>query len=1030
MTSLTYLEEANLLENLRMRFSRGDIYTNIARVLVAVNPYQKLDIYGDAHMNNYRGTDFRNRPPHTFRVAEECFQLLTTYGNNQSLIVSGESGAGKTESAKQLMRYLARRSTKSDADSKESIESQVLGTNPILEAFGNAKTVLNNNSSRFGKLTKIFFSGTSRKEGGSGEMRIIGACTETYLLEKSRVVALANGERNYHVFHQLFSDANPDRAAFGLDGGQTRFRYVSQGNTPVASGINDGADFVELGEALNTIGINGEGRKAIFSVVAALLHIGNITFQAKDGNDEMMKVHPESAQSLTLAAALLGVSSEQLEKRLTTQTIVVRRDKVVKTLNLEAALFNRDAFAKDVYKCLFDFVVLQTNLALMRDFASTRWVGILDVFGFECFAYNSLEQFFINFANERLQNHFNSQILLSEQDEYIREAIFWTPVDVVSNQDTIELINHRVNGLVALLNTACLMPKCTDETFVDLIFSTHPAHNRIKRVTKQEVKESDASTAPTSPTHTNVNVGKSKAASERINGFSFRHYAGDVVYNAREFLVKNMDQTQADTKDLLKSSSNKSVVAKLGAADDEDDDNAPAKPGVARGKAQAKKKTLGSLFQMQLDLLMETLCATQPHFVRCIKPNRIKAGQVFDVFYVRPQLRCGGLVEAVRMLKCGYPSRVSYTDIANRFAAFAGVDASAVNARDLCEAVLNTFGLERSSYQMGLTKAFFKPGKQAFIDEMLAVPISSIDKSVPSLIRRWLSRKKIMRSTAVVKGSVRFITMLRHRRAAVRFIRAARLVVRLKKTILLKARGIRLRSAVGSIQAAIRAIQLSSNFNIARQSGVKIVRFWRKNRSRRELHAELGRRVKVRTRNLRREARLDQFRKTHKDDPQSVALFQAREAAWEKITTWMAAILEKHPTCVDIIDMLDTADEPKAASIWASGVVLATLTACIADPAQNVAAKVHSKASPGSFFARDNIDIFLTYARNLGVEVQVSRGCPDCHRAFLFDLRINRSRTTTSSEQDVAEAKSYCRLLFGSLNWRTRNAAYYPRMSD
>jgi myosin heavy subunit len=835
MTALSHLEEPNMIRCLEVRYDESQIYTNIAGVLVAINPYRDLGIYTKEHMTKYRGQRRLDTvTPHIFAVAERAYQALLE-GGNQSMICCGESGSGKTESTKMLMRYLANITTiggdaaVGDAGSNELkqslVEKQVVQANPVLEAFGNAKTLMNNNSSRFAKFTKLYLSPT--------EGRIVGAHTETYLLEKSRVVHPSEGERNFHVFYQLC--AGPMRKELQLESAGS-FHYLSAGHCIELKGVSDADNFTELRECMSLMGISDEDTTTVFAIVGAVMRLGNINF-----HDEHKAVMEEKVEAIVAArnrsasavariaesdarldnesmyhvqqiAKLLGCSAEKLESRLTHRRIQIRgKETFDKELSVEQAIANRDAISKALYNALFQWIVQAINKALYtgdESIDSLKWIGILDVFGFESFDYNSFEQFCINFCNERLQHFFNGHILRSEQEEYNREAIHWVPLQLPDNSDVIELITSRPSGLLCLLDSACIMPKGSHETFHTNLFGVFKSHPRLTEAKPPRDLSKHSRSLTSSFTRLNI----------KFCGFTINHYAGNVDYNAEHFLTKNHGSTHPDTIELF-SSSGLPLVRALFEAEFKE---------LQRSQQGNRFVSIGSTFSSQLVTLMKTLKTTTPYFVRCASPNGDQLPNKFVWEYVKPQLVYGGLVEALRMLKFGYPSRVKYDVIAEKYAHALNPMPENLNTRNFCEAILNVFGLSSSQYQLGLTKVFFRPGQQEFLDSIFRRSDDPLTPEMDKKIRQWLVRRRNQRAVWAVRTFVAFRKRQKHIRAAHQFRHAVRLALIYMRT---------LRAGLYRYRRMGQARKFAVNY---------IQRWWRDSYRRQKLSQELQKRIRTR----------------------------------------------------------------------------------------------------------------------------------------------------------------------------------------
>ncbi|VAH77128.1 unnamed protein product [Triticum turgidum subsp. durum] len=432
MTRLSYLHEPGVLQNLATRYELNEIYTYTGSILIAVNPFQRLLHLYDTHMmEQYKGADFGELSPHVFAIADVAYREMINEGKNNSILVSGESGAGKTETTKMLMRYLAHLGGRSGVEGR-TVEQQ---SNPVLEAFGNAKTVRNNNSSRFGKFVEIQFDKTGR---------ISGAAIRTYLLERSRVCQINTPERNYHCFYFLCAAPPEDTQRYKLADARS-FHYLNQSSCIEVEGINDAEEYLATRRAMDIVGINEEEQEAIFRVVAAVLHIGNINFAKGKEVDSSVIQDDNSRFHLNTASELLECDCNNLEKALITREIVTPEEIITRTLDPESALASRDALAKTIYSRLFDWIVEKINVSIGQDPNSKQLIGVLDIYGFESFKINSFEQLCINYTNEKLQQHFNQHVFKMEQEEYTREEINWSYIEFVDNQDVLDLIEKLVD---------------------------------------------------------------------------------------------------------------------------------------------------------------------------------------------------------------------------------------------------------------------------------------------------------------------------------------------------------------------------------------------------------------------------------------------------------------------------------------------------------------------------------------------------------------------------------------------------------
>ncbi|XP_023639567.1 myosin-12 isoform X2 [Capsella rubella] len=689
MTKLAYLHEPGVLHNLDCRFALNEIYTYTGNILIAVNPFQRLPhLYSVHMMEQYKGAAFGELSPHLFAVADTSYRAMINEARSQSILVSGESGAGKTETTKMLMRYLAFMGGRSDTEGR-SVEQQVLESNPVLEAFGNAKTVKNNNSSRFGKFVEIQFD----KRG-----KISGAAIRTYLLERSRVCQVSDPERNYHCFYMLCA-APPEEAKKFKVGDPRMFHYLNQTNCYEVSNVDDAREYMETRNAMDIVGIGQEAQDAIFRVVAAILHLGNVNFIKGEEADSSKLRDDKSRYHLQTAAELLMCNEKMMEDSLCKRVIVTPDGNITKPLDPESAASNRDALAKTVYSRLFDWIVDKINSSIGQDPNAKSLIGVLDIYGFESFKINSFEQLCINLTNEKLQQHFNQHVFKMEQEEYTREEINWSYVEFVDNQDVLDLIEKKPGGIIALLDEACMFPKSTHETFAQKMYQTYKGH---KRFSKPKLAQT---------------------------AFTVNHYAGDVTYSAEQFLDKNKDYVVAEHQALL-DASKCSFVANL----------FPPLPEDA--SKQSKFSSIGTRFKQQLQALMETLNTTEPHYIRCVKPNAVLKPGIFENDNVLNQLRCGGVLEAIRISCAGYPTKRAFDEFLDRFVMLATDVPDGSDEKSACASICDKMGLK--GYQIGKTKIFLRAGQMAELDARRTEVLAGATKLIQRQIRTYLTRKEFL----------------------------------------------------------------------------------------------------------------------------------------------------------------------------------------------------------------------------------------------------------------------------------------------
>ncbi|XP_072960538.1 myosin-1-like [Typha angustifolia] len=664
LLQLSYLNEPSVLYNLQHRYFQDMIYTKAGPVLVAINPFKKLHLYGDDFIQAYRRKAIES--PHVYAIADRAIREMIRDEVNQSIIISGESGAGKTETAKIAMQYL------SALGRGSGIEYEILQTNPILEAFGNAKTLKNDNSSRFGKLIEIHFSSTGK---------ISGAMIQTFLLEKSRVVQCAIGERSYHIFYQLCAGAPLSiREKLNLKNVED-YNYLKQSTCYSIVGVDDSERFCTLMEAMDAVHISKEDQDNVFALLAAVLWLGNISFAVIDNENHVEVVADEGAHTVT---QLIGCSISELISTLSTRKMVVGDDIIVQKLTLCQAIDTRDALAKSLYAGLFEWLVEQINKSLAVGKSCTgRSISILDIYGFESFDKNSFEQFCINYANERLQQHFNRHLFKLEQEEYIQDGIDWAKVDFEDNQDCLNLLEKKPLGLLSLLDEESTFPSGTDLTFANKL--------------KQHLKSNSC------------------FRGERGKAFTVHHYAGEVLYDTSGFLEKNRDLLHMDSIRLLascKCSLPQNFAFKMLVQSEN-----VALNNYRSSSADSQKLSVATKFKGQLFELMQRLGNTTPHFIRCIKPNNSQLPSTYEQGLVLHQLRCCGVLEVVRISRSGYPTRMSHQKFARRYGFLLLENVASQDPLSVSAAILRQFNILPEMYQVGYTKLFFRTGQIGTLED-------------------------------------------------------------------------------------------------------------------------------------------------------------------------------------------------------------------------------------------------------------------------------------------------------------------------
>lgn len=663
LLQLSYLNEPSVIHSLKCRYSDDMIYTKAGPVLVAVNPFKKVHLYGNDFLRAYRHKTLD--APHVYAVADAAFSEMMRDGINQSVIISGESGAGKTETAKLTMQYLAA------LGGGSGIEHKILNTNPIMEAFGNAKTSRNDNSSRFGRLIEIQFSATGT---------ICGAKMQTFLLEKSRVVRRPKGERSYHIFYQLCAGAPLVlKDKLNLKSAH-EYEYLKQSVCLSIPEVDDAQMFQMLMEAFDTVRICRVDQENAFAMIAAVLWLGNVKFEVID-NEKHVQVIP--GDGVTSAAKLMGCEVDELMLALSTRTIQAGDDSIVQRLTLQQAIDTRDALAKSIYDNLFEWLVEQINNSLEAGKRCTGrcCISILDIYGFESFHNNSFEQFCINYTNERLQQYFNRHLFKLEQEEYTQDGIDWSNVDFIDNIECLNLFEKKPLGLFSLLDEESNLSKATDLTLA-IKFQKHLSSNPFFKV-------------------------------EMDGAFKILHYAGEVLYDTSGFLEKNRDPHYSGLVQLLQSCS--CQLLGLFASRTLNQSKRLTSPQWFNG-TDAQNHSVGTKFKAQLFRLMQRLENTTPHFIRCIKPNSKQLPGLFENDVVLEQLRCGGVLEVVRISKSGYPTRITHQQFAERYGFLLLDDIDFRDPLIVSISILQQFNILPEMYQVGYTKLFFRSEQIAALE--------------------------------------------------------------------------------------------------------------------------------------------------------------------------------------------------------------------------------------------------------------------------------------------------------------------------
>ncbi|XP_060109371.1 myosin-4-like [Heteronotia binoei] len=717
MAMMTHLHEPAVLYNLKERYAAWMIYTYSGLFCVTVNPYKWLPVYNAEVVSAYRGKKRQEAPPHIFSISDNAYQFMLTDRENQSVLITGESGAGKTVNTKRVIQYFATIAVTGDKKKEEAapqpgkmqgtLEDQIISANPLLEAFGNAKTVRNDNSSRFGKFIRIHFGATGK---------LSSADIETYLLEKSRVTFQLKAERSYHIFYQIMSNKKPELIEMLLiTTNPYDFAYVSQGEITVAS-IDDQEELMATDSAIDILGFTAEEKTAIYKLTGAVMHYGNMKFKQKQREEQ---AEPDGTEVADKAAYLMNLNSADLLKALCYPRVKVGNEYVTKGQTVQQVYNSVGALAKSVFEKMFLWMVIRINQQLDTKQPRQHYIGVLDIAGFEIFDFNSLEQLCINFTNEKLQQFFNHHMFVLEQEEYKKEGIDWEFIDFgMDLAACIELIEKPM-GIFSILEEECMFPKATDTSFKNKLYDQHLG--KCKNFEKPK-------------------PGKGKAEAH----FSLVHYAGTVDYNISGWLDKNKDPLNETVLQLFQKSSMKTLALLFA------DRPADAEGG---GKKAGKKKgssfqTVSALFRENLNKLMSNLRSTHPHFVRCLIPNETKTPGAMEHELVLHQLRCNGVLEGIRICRKGFPSRIIYGDFKQRYRilnASAIPEGQFIDSKKASEKLLGSIDVDHTQYKFGHTKVFFKAGLLGTLEEMRDDKLAQLITRTQAMCRGYVMRVEFKR---------------------------------------------------------------------------------------------------------------------------------------------------------------------------------------------------------------------------------------------------------------------------------------------
>ncbi|KHN83384.1 Myosin-4 [Toxocara canis] len=739
MSNLTFLNDASVLHNLRARYAVMLIYTYSGLFCVVINPYKRLPIYTDSVAQMFMGKRRSEMPPHLFAVSDEAYRNMLQNHENQSMLITGESGAGKTENTKKVIAYFAsvgasqqgQTANAPDGKKKVTLEDQIVQTNPVLEAFGNARTVRNNNSSRFGKFIRIHFS----KHG-----KVASCDIEHYLLEKSRVIRQAPGERCYHIFYQMTSDYKPElKPALLLDRPLRDYWFVAQAELTV-DGMNDAEEFQLTDEAFDILHFSPEEKMNCYKLMSAHMHIGNMKFKQRPREEQ---AEPDGTDEAEKAAQMYGVDTEELLKAFTHPRVKVGTEWVNKGQNVEQVNWAVGAMGKAIYARVFNWLVKKCNITLdQKGIRRDYFIGVLDIAGFEIFDFNSFEQLWINFVNEKLQQFFNHHMFVLEQEEYAKEGIQWKFIDFgLDLQACIELIEKPM-GIISMLDEECIVPKATDMTLAQKLNEQHLGkHPNFEKPKPPKGKQSEAH-------------------------FAMRHYAGLVRYNVMNWLEKNKDPLNDTVAACLKASKGNALLNEIWAdyTTQEEASHAAKSGGHRKGKS-GSFMTVSMLYRESLNNLMSMLYKTHPHFIRCIIPNEKKKSGLLDAALVLNQLTCNGVLEGIRICRKGFPNRSPHPDFVERYALLCAEESKSSNdpkecAGKMLDKLVKDGSMKEEMFKIGLTKVFFKAGVLAHLEDLRDARLAELIAGLQARIRYYCQqidlkeRREILAATKVIQYNV------------------------------------------------------------------------------------------------------------------------------------------------------------------------------------------------------------------------------------------------------------------------------------
>jgi len=711
MANMTFLNEASVLYNLKQRYEIFMIYTYSGLFCVTVNPYKMLPVYNMYIIDAYRGKRRNEMPPHLYSIADNAYQDMMQNRKNQSMLITGESGAGKTVNTKKVIQYFSLVAAGEKRSDGQNLEDQIVAANPAMECFGNAKTTRNDNSSRFGKFIRIHFGPTGKLSSGD---------IETYLLEKSRVCFQLDGERNYHIFYQLLSNKMPEvTQSCLLELDHSKYWNISMG-TIINPSMDDGEELLATDESFKILEFEQGKIDQIYKISGGILHLMNTKFKKKKREEGG---EPDGLEDPDKAAFLFGIQSHEMLKLMCAPKVKVGAEWVEKAQSLEQILYGRAALGKGIFEKLFNWVVVNINQALSTKLPRAFFIGCLDIAGFEIFDFNTFEQLCINYTNEKLQQFFNHHMFVLEQEEYKKEGIDWVFIDFgLDLAKTIELIEKPM-GILSMLEEECMFPKGSDKTYKEKFFQEHMGKT------------------------SSLGKPSKKSKGQRDVTFELYHYAGCVGYNTDGWLDKNKDPMNGSVISLLKKSTCELMQTIWESYKSPEELAEMEKAGGKRKKGKGQSfLTVSAIHRESLGRLMTNLRATDPHFVRCIVPNEHKKPGLMEPHLVIHQLRCNGVLEGIRICRKGFPNRMFYPEVLARYKILnpnvLPPEGEFIEPKEACERLLNNIGIVGDKFRFGHTKAFFVAGFLAKLEEMRDERLAAIFIGVQTKIRFKLEKKK------------------------------------------------------------------------------------------------------------------------------------------------------------------------------------------------------------------------------------------------------------------------------------------------